>query len=280
MGLRDRPWEELAEYLEEVRRRRPALAEVVDLQRCILRVQHEAAQALPDPPVDDAAEALAMRNTQGLPVVPRGEFTIDFAAAAGLFGALLDALSAAGGGARERAQAIRRALESRALDLAIFLPKTVRGEADGCFDGLDPEPLRILADASVRPHAEALARALARWVHEDRWSRPTCPVCGSGPRIAELRGEELAASRYLHCGFCGWAWPYLRSGCPFCETADHRALDLLTIEEDPRVKIETCRQCRRYIKVVDNKEFFGLIPWLEEITTPHLDLLALERGYR
>ena len=54
----------------------------------------------------------------------------------------------------------------------------------------------------------------------------------------------------------------------------------MLIEDDQRVKIEICQQCRRYIKVVDNKEFFGLIPFLEDLTTPHLDLLALERGYR
>ncbi len=280
MGLRDRPWEEIAEYLEEVRRRRPALAEVVDLQGRILRVQHEAARALPDPTVDTAAEALARRNTQGLPVVPRSEFALDLAAAARLFSALLDALSAAGGETRERALAIRRGLESRVLDLTALLQAAVRGEEGGRFGGLDPGPVRLLAEASIRPYAEALALALGRWVRDDRWNLPTCPVCGSPPRIAELRGAELAASRYLHCGFCGWAWGYRRSGCPFCENVDHRGIELLVVEDDPRCKIETCQRCRRYLKLVDNKEFFGLIPSLEDLTTPHLDLLALERGYR
>ena len=280
MALSDRPWEEIAEYLDEVRRRRPALGEVVDLQRCILRVQHEAARALAGASPGEPGGALAERNRQGLPVVARKDFAIDITAAAGLFGALLEALCQAGGAARGRALAIRRELEARAFDLLALLQATLRGEQDGRPGGPDAEPLQLLAQASLRPHAEAAARALGHWVQQEHWGRPACPMCGSAPRITELRGEELAASRYLHCGFCGWAWPYRRTGCPFCETVDHRDLDLLTIEDDPRVKIETCSQCARYIKVVDNKEFFGLIPWLEEITTPHLDLLALERGYR
>jgi FdhE protein len=280
MALSERPWEEIAEYLNEVRRRRPAVSEVVDLQRSILRVQYEVARALADASVETPEGSLAERNRQGLPLVPRKDFEIDLTAAAALFGALLQALSEAGGPARERALAIRRELEARAFDLVALLRSTLRGEEDGALGGPEFQPLQLLAEATIRPHAEAVACALGRWVQQDRWARAACPVCGSAPRIAELRGEELAASRYLHCGFCGWAWPYRRSGCPFCETVDHRALELLTIEDDPRVKIETCRQCQRYIKVVDNKEFFGLIPWLEEVTTPHLDLLAQERGYR
>jgi hypothetical protein len=30
---------------------------------------------------------------------------------------------------------------------------------------------------------------------------------------------------------------------------------------------------------VDNKEFIGLIPEVEVLATPHLDLAAMERGY-
>lgn len=280
MGVGDHSWGEIAEYLEGVLRRRPALGEVVDLQGRILRAQHAAALAIAARAVGGGSDRLSERNRQGLPVLPRGEFAIDVPAAAALFHALVAALSDAGAGAREHALPIQRALETGALDVQTLLRGGVRGEEGGAMAGLHPERLLFLAEASLRPHAEALGKALGRWVEGDRWHRPACPVCGSPPKIAELRGAELAASRYLHCGFCGWAWAYRRSGCPFCETADHRAMELLLIEDDPRVKIEGCKACRRYLKVADNKEFFGLIPWLEEITSPHLDLVALERGYR
>ncbi len=278
--LVERRWEEIAEYLAGVRRRRPAVGEVVDLHERLLRAQHAAAQALPARAVDAESDRLAERNRQGLPVVARGEFPIDLVAATELFGGLLAALRESGPEARDRAVAIQRGVETGALDVVALLEGAVRGDEVGECGGLDPEPLRLLAEASIRPGAEVLARGVGRFVEGDRWHRPTCPVCGSPPKIAELRGAELAATRYLHCGFCAWAWAYRRSGCPFCENVDHRGLELLLIEDDPRCKIETCQHCRRYIKLVDNKEFFGLIPFLEELTTPHLDLLALERGYR
>ncbi len=280
LGVHDHSWEEIAEYLEGVRRRRPALGEVVDLQWRVLRAQHAAARELPAPVLDGGPERLAERNRLGLPVLPRGEFTIHWPAAAALFDALLASLTESGGEARERALPIQRAVGTGDLDVVALLRGTVRGGAEGVMGGLDPDRLRFLAGASIRPYAEALARAMGRWVDGERWRRPVCPVCGSPPKVAELRGAELAASRYLHCGFCGWAWAYRRSACPFCGNQDHTGLELLLVEDDPRCKIETCQRCRRYLKLVDNKEFFGLVPFLEDLTTPHLDMLAIERGYQ
>ena len=96
-------WEEIAEYLAGVRRRRPAVGEVVDLHERLLRAQHAAAQALAAPAFDAGSDRLAERNRQGLPVVARGEFPIDLPAAAQLFGALLAALRESGAEAREQA---------------------------------------------------------------------------------------------------------------------------------------------------------------------------------
>jgi hypothetical protein len=36
--------------------------------------------------------------------------------------------------------------------------------------------------------------------------------------------------------------------------------------------------CHRYLKLVDSKEFLGLIPEVEVLLTPHLDVAAVERG--
>jgi hypothetical protein len=61
--------------------------------------------------------------------------------------------------------------------------------------GLDPEILQTLAEASVRPSVQAVAQRLGLFVENDRWLRTVCPVCGSEPEFAELRGQELGASR-------------------------------------------------------------------------------------
>jgi FdhE protein len=126
---------------------------------------------------------------------------------------------------------------------------------------------------------EAVAKHAGSSVQNSRWFRSICPVCGGEPGYAELRGQELAASRYLHCGFCGWAWPVRRLACAFCDNTDHERLQTLIIENHLSCKLEACDACHRYLKLVDNKEFIGLIPEIEALVTPHLEVAAMERGY-
>ena len=145
--------------------------------------------------------------------------------------------------------------------------------------GLDPEILQTLAEASVRPSVQAVVQSLGSFVEYDRRLIAVCPVCGSVPEFAELRGQELGASRYLHCGFCGWAWPIRRLGCPFCDNKEHERLQTLIIENHLPCKLEVCEVCHPYLKLVDSKEFLSLIPEVEVLLTPHLDVAAVERGY-
>ncbi len=104
-------------------------------------------------------------------------------------------------------------------------------------------------------------------------------MCGSAPATSEHRGQETTAHRYLHCGLCGCRWRFRRGECPFCGNRDHQRLTLLYDEADKRCKLEVCHACRRALKLVDNKDFFGLIPWLEDLGSPHLELIAAERGF-
>jgi FdhE protein len=107
-----------------------------------------------------------------------------------------------------------------------------------------------------------------------------CGICGSLPSFAQLRRED--GRRILHCGLCGTTWEFTRLACPWCETADREALNVLRLSEgDPRW-IETCESCGGYIKTVDERKLpLGetIIPVVEESATLHLDLLAEREGY-
>jgi FdhE protein len=111
-------------------------------------------------------------------------------------------------------------------------------------------------------------------------ARGRCRMCGSPPTLAKLRRED--GRRILYCGLCGTSWEFTRLACPWCETADREALNLLRLSEgDPRW-IETCESCRGYIKTVDERKLpLGetIIPVVEETATLHLDLLAEREGY-
>lgn len=281
MGVHDLPWEEIADYLAKSGGRRPEIREVLQAHQEILRVQF-LAPATPD--LSRAlAEDLGSRNVAGMPVLPRPEFALDLPAAASLFHGIGEALKGRGFDVRRSVEAIEGALGSGRVDLAALLRGALADPEVACGLAVateaEPELLTRWCAEAVRPSAEACRRAVERWVESARWFRRVCPVCGSPPRVAELRGAELAAPRFLHCGFCGFAWRSRRQECAFCGTADHRELHLLIPEEDRRCHVEVCNTCRRYLKVVDNKEFFGLIPFLEDLATPHLDVLARDRGY-
>jgi len=107
-----------------------------------------------------------------------------------------------------------------------------------------------------------------------------CGMCGSPPTLAKLRRED--GRRILYCGLCGTTWEFTRLACPWCETADREALNVLRLSEgDPRW-IETCESCRGYIKTVDERKLPAgetIIPVVEESATLHLDLLAEREGY-
>lgn len=279
--LRDWSWDEIAAAIEKARQRQPGLSEMLDFYEKLVREQHAAA-VNPEPAALDAS-LLQDRNRRGEPLLQRHEFPLDLAPAESLFRALCRLAKERGPEVRAATEEIESALSAGEPDLSGLLRGTVaeEGYAFAVADqrSLDPELLNTLAEASIRPSMQAVAKTLGSQVDMGRWVRTVCPVCGSEPRFAELRGQELAASRYLHCGFCGWAWPARRLGCPFCDNQDHNCLQTLIIENHLVCKLEVCDVCRRYLKLVDCKEFIGVIPEIEVLTTPHLDLAAMKREY-
>ncbi|MFN3476054.1 MAG: formate dehydrogenase accessory protein FdhE [Candidatus Methylomirabilales bacterium] len=279
--LKDYPWEEIASYLQALRERRTPLAELLDFyEKVLYEVYRSGASPQTSALVGPHLEG---RNRKGQTVVERSAFVIDLPKAEALFWRLAEVIKARGGEVGERIGLIEEAVKYGSLALARLLQGAVveEGYVGGIAEehNLDPELLAFLVSLSIRPSVEACAKALISFADLNAWYKRVCPLCGSPPKMAELKGEQWTSFRWLYCAFCGMSWPSRRLGCPFCGNQDHQQLNLLYAEEDRRCRIETCGACRRYIKVVDNKEFFGLIPFLEDLATPHLDLLALERGF-
>lgn len=279
--LKDRSWDEIEAVFEKARRRQPTLTEFHDFCEKLVKAQYSATVHGGSLGVSEAK--LRERSARGEPLLQREEFPFDAASAEDLFRNLCGLAKERGPEVRAAAEELESAIGWKGMDVQDLLRGTVaeEGYSFAMADrwGLDPELLQTLSEASVRPSVEAVARTLGSFVENDRWHRAVCPVCGSEPKFAELRGQELGASRYLHCSFCGWAWPIRRLCCPFCDNKDHDRLQTLIIENHLTCKLEVCEICHRYLKLVDSKEFLGLIPEVEVLLTPHLDLAAVERGY-
>jgi len=144
--------------------------------------------------------------------------------------------------------------------------------------GVDTASLLFLARSCLRPSIEWTAADLLRRVHlPEPWQRGYCPVCGSLPSLLVLAGE---GGRKGYCSWCGTEWGLNRMQCPCCDNRDHETMGYLSAEEDPLYRVQYCRLCKHYFKMIDLREAADspYLP-LEEWTTLHLDLLARQRGW-
>ncbi len=275
--LRDTSWENIAQNLATVRRIRPPLVPLADALEPVLLLVHREAQAAAPPGI--GLEEPGVRNSLGLPVLLRANFPIDLGDGVRLFCELV-AVSEKGPG-RGAAGAVT--LRDRAKDggwVADVLEAYASGELEAAAaetEASGADEALFFARMALLPGIEATAAHLGCWV-SPAWSEAFCPVCGARPCLAELRAP--AGRRFLHCAFCGLAWQYPTTGCPACGSQDAERIDLLSVEDDRRSRLDLCQTCRTYTKCVDNKEHFGIVPLVENLLSPHLDILALEKGFR
>jgi FdhE protein len=140
-------------------------------------------------------------------------------------------------------------------------------------------PAALLEFVLEIPLKSALSRYAATLPPEsaDGWHEGYCPVCGSRAGMAELAGEE--GRRFLSCSCCAFRWPFHRLTCPYCGCADPEQLSYFTVGDGP-VRVDTCRNCSRYLKTRDSRLGAAAVP-LEamDLTTIHLDLVAGREGF-
>lgn len=190
------------------------------------------------------------------------------------------------GGALRSAAAgqIRRAVESNALSLPALWAVTAAGdrevlEKSAVSHQLDFALLSLLVRTSLKPALQVWARDLKGSADFDSWRHGICPLCGSPPLLTEIQGKD--GERRLRCGHCGADWAFSRLKCAFCGNRDHRTLGHLTVTgEEEKYRLQTCDECRGYLKVVVTFEPtpVDLLP-VEDLATLHLDLIAAEYEY-
>jgi FdhE protein len=145
--------------------------------------------------------------------------------------------------------------------------------------GADEEAFQALATLLPLPFLQACSRRWSSSIPES-WLAGYCPICGTWPAYAEVRGVER--SRYFRCGRCGSAWHAHFLFCPYCGTTDHEKLvSLVPQKSDSNCVIEACKHCLGYVKS------FTLLQGgpaakvlLEDLATVELDVAAVEQGYR
>jgi FdhE protein len=155
--------------------------------------------------------------------------------------------------------------------------------------GADADALQAVATLLPVPFLHAVRRRLASAIPVS-WTEGYCPVCGSWPAFAEVRGIER--SRHQRCGRCGSEWLARALCCPYCAMHDHDELVTLVPEKgaacaagaaadrEAQGVIEACRSCLGYLKTFTRLQ--GCSPetvMLEDLASVALDVAALEQGF-
>jgi len=153
----------------------------------------------------------------------------------------------------------RRDMDGLALLAAAVCQDDARSDALAAAAGADAQAVRVVGQMAAVPLLQACARGLASQIPASWWEG-YCPVCG-------------------RCG-TGWAIPLLR--CVFCDEIQHDNLAYLAPEEGEQTRrVEVCQTCKGYLKGVTTVR--PSAAWsilIDDLMTVHLDVAALERGYR
>lgn len=144
--------------------------------------------------------------------------------------------------------------------------------------GIDLQILKFFIYTAITPSIKKNVENLINYVNVKQWLKGYCPMCGSMPIISILREE---GKRYLLCSYCYFEWLTERIKCPFCENNDHNTLHYFFEEKDEIHRIDLCDRCKQYIKTIDSrKQNYEMDIIIEDIVTLHLDIIAIEKGYK
>jgi FdhE protein len=233
-------------------------------------------------PIKIPEDLLAVKRKEKFPLIARKDFRVDIKASEALLREICRLAGEANEVLAHAGVKLMDALDRGTVDASVLLSKTL-SEDDIYFNEtaksleIDKEVLLFMAHGSIRPSLSLCAEQLATYTDKDTlWEKGYCPVCGSPPAISILRGE---GERFLFCSFCDHKWHSQRIYCPFCENKDQKTLHYFFSEEEEEYRVDVCDQCRRYIKTIDTRKIKRPVyPFVEQVATLHLDMLAQNQG--
>jgi len=114
----------------------------------------------------------------------------------------------------------------------------------------------------------------------DLWEGGDCPLCGEMPHYGQLRADDGA--KQLDCWLCGATWVHTRIKCPFCGNTEREDLGYFTVEGDDKVRVNYCKKCCQYYKLIDARKFHAdgeLVLAIHNLASLTHDLLARQEGF-
>ena len=266
--------------LGELQRQRPQFAELLAFYQALYAFFQEQDGAFLHLAPD--LETAARRAQQGFPLLGAGNLVVDEPGLEAFLLGLLSILQRHGQQGQDELERLRQALSGGQLAPVGLLLASFERRREPLTEAarqvqVEPAILAYLLETTL---SLALRRGVERQqlTAADSWQEGICPVCGGLPAIGELCGEEGA--RRLHCGTCGTGWNFPRQTCPFCGHQEQKAKEYFTAGDERGYRVDLCRACNCYLKVVDGREVGQGLPMdIEDVTTLYLDILAQQEGF-
>ncbi len=273
--------DDLLDHIDRLIQQRPVCKDVLTSYRELVNIMNQVEPRAQEMVLDDNLKEV--KAEQGFPLFSREDLPLDFSASSDLLIMLLKHLADS---EREDSDGIKKALEAaknhrdwtNVLLKALLEKNSETLSKIGEDVGLEPGTLDFLARVALRPSLHVLRQSLSSVIDGEHWDHEYCPLCGSHPNMAYF---AKPGKRYLHCELCGEEWSYSRLKCAFCRNDDQKTLGYFQAEGEEGFRVDFCRKCLRYIKTLDRRVFEEAVPLeLENLATIHLDMLAVEHGFK
>ncbi len=266
--------------LDALRKLRPQYAEIYDFYSGLCRFlqthQQPWLNCTPD------LDGWDPRRQAGFPLLTAEAVQIEVPTASQFVSALIDSFIEHGQQGQDELKTFAAGLEAKTVALDKLLI--------ACLEK-DRAPLEAAAGELEIPAAlleyvcsTALAFGLQQWREKntqplfDDWQEGYCPICGAAPAMGELSGED--GKKQLHCSICATSWSLTRMQCSYCGNTESDSLEYFSAEGEVGYRVDICRKCSCYLKVVDSRELGEDLPMdVEDLNTMHLDLLAQKEGF-
>lgn len=271
----------IKKQLERLKKKAPLYLEILQCYERVFEEQGKITPYLNIVPAEITEATIVKQMKEGSPLMHKEDFILDIPSAVSLFQSICRIMMTANQKMNEHVQIIEKALLTNALEIKELLGRYY----DESFirkvaENIETEKtiLTFLIQMSIQPSIRANIEQINGKVKSENWLRGYCPVCGSLPQMAEIKTE---GKRYLLCSFCEFEWPGLRLQCPYCENCDHTQLHYFYAEGQEAYRADMCEKCKQYIKTIDSRKLdYEPYPYLEDIVTMHLDIIASEKGFK
>ncbi|MEF2144058.1 MAG: formate dehydrogenase accessory protein FdhE [Desulfovibrionaceae bacterium] len=279
--------------LEQLRRNRPAYAELVDTFQPLLCARERLAAAFSEKcPAPPAANSAARRQgahlLAGQDLLPWSDL-LD-ASADTLLPILGQILNIP-----DLEQNFRAHLRGRGGSLAELARDRLAGDENALLRvsesmSMGAAPLSFILENIMAPVLSAISAQIKPLANWSEWAQPNCPVCGSLPSFAFLslrepvHTEQLVSGggkKHLHCSLCGHDWRVRRDTCTACGSSETEQREIIHAEGVPGERIEACGYCGSYCLCVDLRQYDAVpAPETVPLGLVHLDILAQGKKLR